>query len=137
MIENTILCVKWGDKYDDEYVHNLKKQCMENCSVPFNFYCLTDKKTKPYDITLPTKWDPYYDENRGFFWAYRKCYMFKLNESIDGDFIDNVKHLRSSCNRVGSRNCWLPWFKVLGEVFCIWKAQGRSINSYQIETLPG
>jgi|TARA_B100000085_G_scaffold232714_1_gene219931 hypothetical protein len=87
MIENTILCVKWGDKYDDEYVHNLKKQCMENCSVPFNFYCLTDKKTKPYDITLPTKWDPYYDENRGFFWAYRKCYMFKLNENIDGDFI--------------------------------------------------
>ena len=87
MIENTILCVKWGDKYDDEYVHNLKKQCMENCSVPFNFYCLTDKKTKSYDITLPTKWDPYYDENSGFFWAYRKCYMFKLNESIDGDFI--------------------------------------------------
>ena len=27
MIENTILCVKWGDKYGREYVEKLKEQC--------------------------------------------------------------------------------------------------------------
>ena len=39
---NTILCVKWGDKYDDTYVEKLKEQCEKNCAVPFNFYCIVD-----------------------------------------------------------------------------------------------
>ncbi len=52
-MKNTILCVKWGDKYSREYVEKLKQQCEDNCSVPFNFYCLTDKKEKDYDILLP------------------------------------------------------------------------------------
>ena len=43
--ENTILCVKWGDKYGNEYVEGLKDQVEKNCSVPFNFYCLTDNPT--------------------------------------------------------------------------------------------
>ena len=77
---NNILCVKWGDKYDRTYVEQLKNQCENNCSVPFNFYCLTDKPTQPYDVLLPTYWDKYYLEDRDFFWAYRKCYMFALNE---------------------------------------------------------
>ena len=71
-MQNTILCVKWGDKYGNEYVEKLKEQVENNCSVPFN-YCLTDKPTQSYDIQLPTIWDAY--EN-GKFWAYRKLYMF-------------------------------------------------------------
>ena len=76
-MQNTILCVKWGDKYGNEYVEKLKEQIENNCSVPFNFYCLTDKPTQSYDIQLPTIWDAY--EN-GKFWAYRKLYMF--NERV-------------------------------------------------------
>ena len=76
-MQNTILCVKWGDKYGNEYVEKLKEQVENNCSVPFNFYCLTDKPTQSYDIQLPTIWDAY--EN-GKFWAYRKLYMF--NERV-------------------------------------------------------
>ena len=92
---NTILCVRWGDKYDHTYVEKLKEQCEENCSVPFNFYCLTDNPTQPYDIQLPTTWDSYYHENRGFFWAYRKYYVFKIDEEPDKDFwkIDGDKFL--------------------------------------------
>ena len=81
MIENTILCVKWGDKYGNEYVEKLKEQVENNCSVPFNFYCLTDKPTQSYDIQLPTIWDAY--EN-GKFWAYRKLYMFKITQRTQG-----------------------------------------------------
>ena len=76
-MQNTILCVKWGDKYGNEYVEKLQEQVENNCSVPFNFYCLTDKPTQSYDIQLPTIWDAY--EN-GKFWAYRKLYMF--NERV-------------------------------------------------------
>ena len=82
-MQNTILCVKWGDKYGNEYVEKLKEQVENNCSVPFNFYCLTDKPTQSYDIQLPTIWDAY--EN-GKFWAYRKLYMFNERvANIKGD----------------------------------------------------
>ena len=87
MIENTILCVKWGDKYGREYVEKLKQQCEDNCSIPFNFYCLTDKKEKDYDILLPSAWDEYEGLHSRFrnkqapsnMWAYRKLYMFQLD----------------------------------------------------------
>ena len=46
-MDNTILCVKWGDKYDDSYVEKLKKQCEDNCSVPFNFYCMCVCRAHP------------------------------------------------------------------------------------------
>ena len=42
IMDNTILCVKWGDKYGREYVEKLKEQCEKNCSVPFNFYCFAN-----------------------------------------------------------------------------------------------
>ena len=79
-MDNTILCVKWGDKYDDSYVEKLKKQCEDNCSVPFNFYCITDKVKEPYDVHLPTYWDKYYLKDRDFLWAYRKYYVFSLGD---------------------------------------------------------
>ena len=72
-MSNTILCVRWGDKYGPEYVEKLKLQCEEKCSSPFNFYCLTDNPTEVYDRPLPKTWDRH--EN-GNFWAYRKLYMF-------------------------------------------------------------
>ena len=80
MIENTILCVRWGDKYDHTYVEKLKKQCEEHCSIPFNFYCLTDDPQTEYDLQLPRHWDKYYIPSKNTFWAYRKCYMF--NEEL-------------------------------------------------------
>ena len=91
-MDNTIICVRWGNKYDFTYVKKLKEQCEENCSVPFNFYCLTDSlinlPDRPYipkQIQLPTYWDKYYMKDRNFFWAYRKCYMFRDDER-DEDF---------------------------------------------------
>ena len=82
-----ILCVKWGEKYNNNYVEKLKKQIEDNCTYDFNFYCLTDNPQKEYDIKLPTTWDRYYDPETNHFWAYRKCYMFNedLFPDIKGD----------------------------------------------------
>jgi len=82
MSENTILCVKWGTKYDD-YVDKLKSQIEKNCSVDFNFYCITENPKKDYDILCPDFWDKYYRPRQ--FWAYRKLYPF--NE----DLFPNIK----------------------------------------------
>ena len=75
-MENTVLCVRWGDKYDDTYVKKLKEQLDKHLTVPFNFYCLTDNPKEEYDIQLPTEWDKHYRAEKNMFWAYRKCYMF-------------------------------------------------------------
>jgi len=82
--QNNIICVKWGNKYDD-YVEKLKTQITNNCSVPFNFYCLTDNPKNEYDIELPKHWDQYFRPN--MFWAYRKLYIFNedLFPQIKGD----------------------------------------------------
>ena len=72
-----VVCVRWGDKYN-EYTEKLKEQVEKNCSVPFNFYCLTDRPTTKDDIQLPTHWDSYYIKDR--FWEHRKLYIF--NEDL-------------------------------------------------------
>ena len=79
-----VVCVRWGDKYN-EYTEKLKEQVEKNCSVPFNFYCLTDTPQKEYEIQLPTHWDSHYIKDR--FWAYRKLYIFNedLFPTIKGD----------------------------------------------------
>lgn len=79
-MENTVLCVRWGDKYDDTYVKKLKEQLEKHLTVPFNFYCLTDNPKEEYDIQLPTVWDKYYRADNKMFWAYRKCYMFNIDK---------------------------------------------------------
>tara|TARA_Y100000361_G_C11139122_1_gene333951 strand:+ start:697 stop:1497 length:801 start_codon:yes stop_codon:yes gene_type:complete len=91
-MNNTILCVKWGDKYGREYVEKLKEQCKTFCSAPFNFYCLTDNPTEDYDIQLPTDWDQYEGKHSRYrnklapsnMWAYRKLYMFKITQRTQG-----------------------------------------------------
>jgi len=80
-MDNTILCVRWGDKYSRIYVEKLKEQ-VETCSVPVNFYCLTDNPTESYDIQLPTHWDEYYNSDMNRFWAYRKFYMFNMSKNF-------------------------------------------------------
>lgn len=82
MTENTILCVKWGDKYSRIYVEKLKEQVETNCSIPVNFYCLTDNPTESYDVQLPTYWDEYYNPDTNRFWAYRKFYMFNMAKNF-------------------------------------------------------
>ena len=80
-----ILCVKWGDKYTSEHVEKLKQQVEKHCSYDFNFYCLTDKPEKDYDIQLPTWMDEHYIPEKNFFWAYRKCYMFDQTKIFGDD----------------------------------------------------
>ena len=109
----TILCVKWGDKYDS-YVENLKKQVEKNCSYDFNFYCLTDNPQNDYDILLPNHWDQYYIPEKNSFWAYRKLYMFNedLFPNLDGDeflFLDLDILIHKSIDPLFELDMTRPW----------------------------
>lgn len=37
-----VVCVKYGTKYDSEYVNRLYRMVKKNLSLPFSFYCLTE-----------------------------------------------------------------------------------------------
>ena len=115
---NTILCVKWGDKYDDTYVEKLKEQCEKNCTVPFNFYCITDKPTKPYDIKIPAEWDEYYLENRGFFWAYRKYYAFALDCGDNLDIEIETSTDLTSSGSIQLESGVEDFSRIVGDKFC-------------------
>lgn len=39
---NTVVCLKWGDKYGPEYVNNLHQHVEENLTLPHRFVCITD-----------------------------------------------------------------------------------------------
>ncbi len=41
-MEKTIICLKWGDAYDSEYVNRMYRAAMRNLSPPFRFVCWTD-----------------------------------------------------------------------------------------------
>lgn len=42
----TVCCVLWGNKFSEEYVHNLKAAVERNTTVPHEFVCLSDREIK-------------------------------------------------------------------------------------------
>jgi len=40
----TVCCVLWGDKFSEDYVHNLKAAVERNTTVPHEFVCLSDRQ---------------------------------------------------------------------------------------------
>jgi len=45
----TVCCVLWGDKFSEEYVHNLKAGVERNTTVRHKFVCLSDRHIEGVD----------------------------------------------------------------------------------------
>jgi len=43
MKEVNIICIKWGDAYDSEYINKLHNMIKRNTSFKINFFCFTDE----------------------------------------------------------------------------------------------
>ena len=48
MGQNNIICVLWGAKYTEKYVETLYNMVSRNLTVPFKFYCLTDREPNKF-----------------------------------------------------------------------------------------
>ena len=44
-IKNNVICIKWGTKFDAEYVNSLYKMVEKNLTIPHRFVCFTDDVT--------------------------------------------------------------------------------------------
>lgn len=40
--QNNVVCLKWGTKFDSEYVNRLYRMVKHNLTIPFRFVCFTD-----------------------------------------------------------------------------------------------
>jgi hypothetical protein len=40
----TVLCVKFGNKYGDDYVERLRNMVSRHMTIPYEFVCLTDSQ---------------------------------------------------------------------------------------------
>ena len=38
-----VICIKWGDKYGNDYVNTLYSMVSRNLSLPYRFVCFTDE----------------------------------------------------------------------------------------------
>ena len=94
MIVN-VICIKWGESYDVEYVNNLYCMVKRNISLPFRFICLTDNfKGLLSDIEAK----PFYNSQLKGWWSkieiFRKpLYDFEgpmLFIDLDMLIVDNI-----------------------------------------------
>lgn len=67
-----VVCLKWGNKYDVEYVNRLYAMVQKNLTVPFEFHCLTeDGQGIRFEILI----EPLPDEGLHTWW--NKLLIFK------------------------------------------------------------
>ena len=45
MVDNHVVCVKWGNKYISKYANVLNNMAKRHTTVPYTFHCLTDDPT--------------------------------------------------------------------------------------------
>ncbi|KAL4506501.1 hypothetical protein ABPG72_000072 [Tetrahymena utriculariae] len=84
-----ILCVKWGTRYDSEYVNKLYRGIKKNTILPFTFYCFTED-SKGLDenivpIELMNNWKRWWGKATLFSLQYKL--KGNLNFYIDLDMI--------------------------------------------------
>ena len=63
----TVICLKTGDKYPDEYVTRLRNMVARNLSTPHDFVCFTDKPVNGVDCVPPPCTYPGWWGKVGFF----------------------------------------------------------------------
>ena len=86
LMANRIICVKWGDLYSDSDVDILYDKVKSNCSVDFEFECITkfDNHFKPYNQKHEFRQAPeYHEDDVGGIPHYRKLTLFNDDHLFD------------------------------------------------------
>tara|TARA_Y100001973_G_C5206224_1_gene341699 strand:+ start:2904 stop:3491 length:588 start_codon:yes stop_codon:yes gene_type:complete len=83
-----VYCLKWGTKYNREFVERLKYNLSKYLTVDYDFKCLTDKPECDYDLEI--------DNNLPDVWNKLSLLKFKgdsLYFDLDIDITDNINFL--------------------------------------------
>ncbi|MFN4874306.1 MAG: hypothetical protein ACK4V4_00100 [Sphingobacteriales bacterium] len=86
----SVLCLKWGDRYGSEYVNRLYSMVSRNTKRPFRLICFTDDPTgirEEVDVRMMPEFDL---PERMRFHPFRRMFIFK--PELDG-IVGNLLHL--------------------------------------------
>lgn len=94
----TIACVKWGTKYEPEFVNRLQRMVQKNFTHTHKFVCLTEDSNGlncetfpfPKDNDLETYWNKMYLFNKDYLKG--KCIYFDLDTIIQNNFDEIVDY---------------------------------------------
>ena len=77
-LTNNVVCIKWGTKFDAEYVNRLYRMVKKNLTIPFRFVCFTDDKSS-FDNGIETFELPPISFKEGAERGWRKLSVFNKN----------------------------------------------------------
>ena len=111
----TVLCLKWGNRYGSEYVNRLYSMATRNTSRPLRVVCFTDDPTgirsevevrmmPEFDLPEPMRWHPF-----------RRMFIFQ--KEVEG-LADNVLHLDLDLLVTGSIDAFFDYKPELEFVVC-------------------
>lgn len=86
--QQTVICLKWGDRYGPEYVNRLFSMVRRNTARPLRFLCITDD-TDGLDSNIETRPMPDFDLPETFrYKGFRRMFLFR-NElyDLEGDVL--------------------------------------------------
>jgi len=126
----TLLCLKWGDRYSSEYVNRTYAMAMRNTSRPLRVVCFTDDPTgireevevfpmPEFDLPERMRWHPF-----------RRMFIFKPELA---DLTGNVLHLDLDLLITGSIDAFFDYRPELD--FCVcenWTQIGQGIGNMSV-----
>ena len=90
-----IVCVCVGDKYNKEHVNRLYRMVERNCSLPFSFYCISDKQQDCNTIFIDKNLDL-----ESYWW---KICLFNLDWDIPTLYLDLDVVIQNNFDDIFSR----------------------------------
>lgn len=126
----TVLCLKWGDRYGPDYVNRLHASVMRNTKRPLRFICITDDPTGINEL-VEVKTMPAFTLPEVFrFHPFRRMFLFdKQLYDISGDVLHFDLDLVITSNID-------PLFDFQPEsTFCVpqnWTQEGKRIGNMSV-----
>lgn len=77
-----IVCLKWGNKYNSDYINKLYAGIKRNTTLSFKFYCFTDNKSNINENIICH--DLPYANNKSMKGWWQKLYLFSPDMPIKG-----------------------------------------------------
>jgi hypothetical protein len=126
----TVLCLKWGDRYGSEYVNRLYSMALRNTSRPLRIVCFTDDPTGIRD-EVDVRMMPEFDlPERMRFHPFRRMFIFQ--KELDG-MEGNLLHLDLDLLITGSIDAFFDFRRELDFVVAEnWTQPGKRIGNMSV-----
>ena len=110
ILENNVICIKWGTKFGSEYVNRLYRMVEKNLSIPHRFVCFTDNGEGLDEGIEVRELPPYSDNPHIGDKGWRKLSLFNSQ-------LADLKGRNIPCLKISLKRAFVNVRELYGEVF--------------------